>query len=100
MTTVASGAGESRWLLVACGDQLRWFDSNGTEQVGKVRSRPLGDPAVRDLSALYLSSCELLRQIWNAVPSVWEDGRTVVRSPVDRRGCTPLTSVSAEPVTR
>ncbi|MBN2360860.1 MAG: WD40 repeat domain-containing protein, partial [Deltaproteobacteria bacterium] len=54
----------------------------------------LGDPEVWDLSVLYLSRCELLQQVWSKVPSVWEEGRSVVKAPTAIGECAPAVAVT------
>ncbi|MBN2359859.1 MAG: WD40 repeat domain-containing protein, partial [Deltaproteobacteria bacterium] len=55
----------------------------------------LGDSETWDLSVLYLNRCELLQQVWSKVPSVWENGRSVLRAPVARRGCAPASATES-----
>ncbi len=43
----------------------------------------LGDRLAWDLGAFDLGWCELLAQVWKAVPVVWEGGPRVQPPPVD-----------------
>jgi hypothetical protein len=45
----------------------------------------VGDRAVLDLSTLTRDRCELLREVWEAAPFAWDDGRAVPR-PAPRPG--------------
>ncbi|MBN2360870.1 MAG: hypothetical protein JXR83_15550, partial [Deltaproteobacteria bacterium] len=55
----------------------------------------LGDPEVWDLGVLYLSRCELLQQVWSKVPSVWQEGRSVVRAPTAIGECAPAVATTS-----
>ena len=44
---------------------------------------------------LYVSSSELLRQVWSKVRSVWQDGRSVLRKPKAIGQCTPIAAAAA-----
>jgi len=47
----------------------------------------LGQWLVWDLSAFYLDHCELLRQVWQSVPVLWEGGRPVVAPTPEAHPC-------------
>lgn len=47
----------------------------------------LGDYRVMDLSAFHLSYCDLLHQIWQKVPMIWEGGIPVERNPPRDNPC-------------
>ncbi len=47
----------------------------------------LGDHAVLDLEAFYADRCALLRQVWDEVPVVWEQGLPVERAPAADHEC-------------
>jgi outer membrane protein assembly factor BamB len=47
----------------------------------------LGEYLTWDLSAFYLSRCELLREIWARVPTVWRGGRPVAEPPPAGHEC-------------
>ncbi|MBI4705151.1 MAG: protein kinase [Deltaproteobacteria bacterium] len=49
----------------------------------------LGRHLVWDLDVFYQDYCELLREIWNRVPVVWEGGRAVVQRPGAEHRCAP-----------
>jgi len=49
----------------------------------------LGGVLVWDLSAFYREYCDLLQQVWQRVPVVWEKGRPELRPPADHRCQTP-----------
>ena len=40
-----------------------------------------------DLAPFYLDRCQLLRQVWNGVPVVWEEGKPRVRPPLPGHPC-------------
>ncbi len=46
-----------------------------------------GDHVSWDLGVFYIEYCDLLREIWNRVPVVWERGRPVERQPPDDHQC-------------
>jgi WD40 repeat protein len=47
----------------------------------------LGDHAVVDLRPFAISYCDLLREVWRAVPVVWQDDRPVVEAPPAGHRC-------------
>ena len=47
----------------------------------------LGQSLSWDLGLFYADSCELLRQIWQRVPVVWENGQAVAREPPRAHPC-------------
>jgi len=47
----------------------------------------LGSHLVWDLRVLGQDYCELMREIWTAVPVVWESGQPVLRPPPTDHAC-------------
>jgi hypothetical protein len=47
----------------------------------------LGQHLVWNLSPLYAEHCALLREVWQRVPVVWQDGRAVVEAPPPNHAC-------------
>jgi len=47
----------------------------------------LGQHAVWDLSVFHIDYCQLLREVWNAVPVVWSHSRAVLRQPPPDHSC-------------
>ncbi len=47
----------------------------------------LGDRGLLDLSVFHERPCDLLRDVWQRVPVVWEDGQAVVRPPPTEHRC-------------
>ncbi|MFH0901974.1 MAG: protein kinase [Pseudomonadota bacterium] len=47
----------------------------------------LGDSLVLDVSVFHAKYCDLLRQVWDRVPVVWEEGLPVVRPAPHRHSC-------------
>ena len=56
--------GDSLYAATCLGDHLRW-----------------------DLSTLTTDRCDLMQEVWTAVPVVWENGLPVLRAPPDRHEC-------------
>jgi WD40 repeat protein len=54
----------------------------------------LGQHLVWDLSTLYATRCDVLREVWQRVPVVWKDGRAVLESPPPGHVC--MASATAE----
>jgi hypothetical protein len=49
----------------------------------------LGSHLAWDLSVFHLERCELLREIWQRVPVVWQRGHAAVQPPPDEHPCRP-----------
>ena len=47
----------------------------------------LGDHAVLDMGIFAEDYCALMREVWHAVPVVWEDGRARVEAPPEGHPC-------------
>ena len=47
----------------------------------------LGQQIKIDLSVFYKSRCELLREVWKRVPTVWRNGRPVTEKPPPEHDC-------------
>ncbi len=47
----------------------------------------LGDRETLDLDVLYRDHCDVLREVWDEVPVVWESGRVVRRAPPGDHAC-------------
>jgi len=70
-------------------------------QVGELlyAATDLGTHLRWNIGALQRERCDLLREVWQRVPIVWEDGRSVVRAPNREHACV-VADVSPEPSSR
>ena len=78
------------------------IDSGEVVDVGELRGRPnhalladdvlyvttvVGDHAVIDLTDYTREYCDLMREVWDEVPIVWEDGKAVLAEPPPDHPC-------------
>jgi WD40 repeat protein len=54
-----------------------------------IAASELGDHLRLELSALTAPACDLLREVWQRVPVIWEGGQPIVRAPPRDHPCAP-----------
>jgi len=57
------------------------------EDHGLYAASSLGQHLVWDLSTFYVERCTLLREVWQRVPVVWQEGRAVAATPPANHPC-------------